>query len=1067
MKTNSQPYRTVDFDAVIARKALSRRPSRPPDHAAESHALVGLALSLADAPEYILQKIADTTLALCRAHSSGVSLLTDDGKGFYWAATSGQWASQLGRGTSLALGPDGTALARHAPLLLSRFHPYLTCVREVTPPIEEALIVPFSLDARTLGNIWAISHDTRRRFDAEDLHVLESLGAFAAAAYQHAHRAEGSLRRREEQVAKELEDSKLLQSLAVDIPAGEESQRIFERILDTAITIMHAQHGSVQLLESVSRANLDEPEGAVNLELLAFRGFPPESAAHWKWVCADDETSCGRALRTGQRTIVPDIETCDSLAGTVYLEMFRRAGIRSMQTTPLYSRNGVMLGMLSTHWSEPHKPSTQDLCLLDILARQAADLIERARADEALRQSEAKYRTLFQSVDEGFCVMEVVSDGQGKIVDLIFREVNSAFERHAGLLDVVGRRMSEVLPNLDQYWIDVYMRVALTGEPSRSENYVADVDRWYSVHQSRIGGVGSRFVAVIFEDITERKRRELEQTYLLKLSDELRPLTDALAIQYTASRILGEHLGVSRAFYFATERDPEGAVFSVARDFYKHAEMPSLIGRHSAATFGMALFEKISAGDTLVVPDVNALSMLTPQERQAYLSISIQAFVAVPLIKNGEYVAGFTTLHSTPRRWRVDEVALVEETAERTWSAVERAGAEAALRASQDQLQEADRRKDEFLAMLAHELRNPLAPLRTGLELIRVAGSTPESVERVRATMQRQIRHMVRLIDDLLDVSRITSGKIQLQRQPISLADLVNRAVEANRAGFDEAPIQLTVRIPDEPYILDVDRTRMVQVLSNLLHNATKFTSPNGHVEISAICTVPTTRESDGRLALTVSDNGAGISKEMLPLIFDLFTQGNHSQPGLGIGLALARRLVEMHGGRIEARSEGPGRGSAFTIDLPVSRYFVQPDLRDTSPRAQPVSRRVVIIDDNEDAAETIAMLIGELGGQTQVALNGPAGVKAVAEFRPDLVLLDLGMPGMDGYETCRRIRMGPFGQEVLIVALTGWGKDEDKRRTLDAGFDAHLTKPADPATLERILSAPLSVHRPQSQRTR
>jgi signal transduction histidine kinase/CheY-like chemotaxis protein len=485
--------------------------------------------------------------------------------------------------------------------------------------------------------------------------------------------------------------------------------------------------------------------------------------------------------------------------------------------------------------------------------------------------------------------------------------------------------------------------------------------------------------------------------------------------------------------------------------------MPSLIGRHSGLTFGTALLDKITRGETLVVPDVNELSGLAPSELQAYRAVNVGAFVAVPLVKNGDYVAGFAVLDTQPRHWRPDEVALVEETAARTWAAVERAHAETALRASQDQLQEAARRKDEFLAMLAHELRNPLAPLQTGLELIRVAGSTPESVERVRAAMDRQIRHMVRLIDDLLDVSRITSGRIQLQRQPTPLADLINRAVEANRDPFDAAHIQLNVHIPDEPHILDIDRTRMVQVLSNLLHNAAKFTPPHGHVEISARVTALATREADGSVALTVSDDGAGISEKVLPWIFDLFTQGDHSQPGLGIGLALARRLVEMHGGRIEASSEGPGRGSVFTIDLPVARQLAQMDSADMAPRVEHVSRRVLIVDDNEDAAESLAMLIEVLGGQSRIALNGQAGLQAVSEFRPDLVLLDIGMPGIDGYETCRRIRLEPFGRDVLIVALTGWGQEQDKRRALDAGFDAHLTKPADPAVLERILSAPVS----------
>lgn len=385
-----------------------------------------------------------------------------------------------------------------------------------------------------------------------------------------------------------------------------------------------------------------------------------------------------------------------------------------------------------------------------------------------------------------------------------------------------------------------------------------------------------------------------------------------------------------------------------------------------------------------------------------------------------------------------------------------RKSAEEAVRLSEERLKDADRRKDEFLAMLAHELRNPLAPIRTGLQLVRLAGDTPAAVERVRPMMERQIGHMVRLIDDLLDVSRITSGKIHLQRQASALSEMLNAAVEANRAAIEAAQLQLSIELPDRDPFLFVDPTRFVQVISNLLNNAAKFTDAGGRIVVSAA--VAGGRSQGAELVLSVADSGIGISTDTLPLVFDLFTQGERSrhrpQPGLGIGLALARRIVDMHGGRIDARSAGPGCGSEFTIYMPVLDG-VEAVSNSPSSAVAPlrVKRRVLIVDDNADAAETLALLVGTLGGEARTAADGPSGIQCASEFSPDMIFLDIGMPGMDGYETCRRIREKRFGRRPVIVALTGWGQEDDKRRAAEAGFDSHLTKPADPVILERLLA--------------
>ncbi|HEV7763398.1 MAG TPA: ATP-binding protein, partial [Thermoanaerobaculia bacterium] len=377
--------------------------------------------------------------------------------------------------------------------------------------------------------------------------------------------------------------------------------------------------------------------------------------------------------------------------------------------------------------------------------------------------------------------------------------------------------------------------------------------------------------------------------------------------------------------------------------------------------------------------------------------------------------------------------------------AIERARAE-------EQLREANARKDEFLATLAHELRNPLAPIRTGLELIRRGGDTAVAVERVRGMMERQVGHMVRLIDDLLDVSRITSGKITLQREPTLLASLVHSAVEANLGAMTAKRIELRVELPADDCVIDVDPTRFVQIVSNLLHNAAKFTNTDGSVRVSATITPPT-GGVNRQVSISVLDSGIGISPELLPRVFDLFTQGEtrSSQPGLGIGLALARRLVELHAGRLDVRSDGPGRGSEFVIQLPLATNQVLSAIG-RRPDEQRLDRRILVVDDNQDAANATAMLITEIGGDARVAYDGESALAMLQEYQPEVILLDIGMRGLDGYETCQRIR-GVLGNEVLLVALTGFGQEQDKEKATRAGFDAHLTKPADEAALARILA--------------
>jgi PAS domain S-box-containing protein len=506
-------------------------------------------------------------------------------------------------------------------------------------------------------------------------------------------------------------------------------------------------------------------------------------------------------------------------------------------------------------------------------------------AEEQLRASEQRYRTLFDAIDEGVCVIEVLFDEDDQPCDYVFLETNPAFIQHTGLADAIGKRMRELAPQHEAYWFELYGRVARTGEPMRFVNEARALGRWYDVYAMRFGPAGSNRVVITFYDITERRRSE----------DALRRLAADLA--------------------------------------------------------------------------------------------------------------------------------------------------------------EADRLKTQFLATLAHELRNPLAPIRNGLHLLRRAGHDDAGRARVQDIIDRQVGQLVHLVDDLLDVARITRGHVELKRAWIDLGDVMRCAVETSRPLLDAAGHRLELALPAQPLALYADPVRLTQVLGNLLNNAAKYTPSGGTVALSA--------ESDGVDALVVvADNGIGIAPEQLEQVFDMFAQVGGAahqigHGGLGIGLSLARGLVRQHGGEIRAESGGPDRGSRFTIRLPLAPP-------DAPPRQQPGAGtrdaadalRVLVVDDNRDAAETLAALLDLMGHAAPVANDGPQALRLMADVRPHVVFLDLGMPGMSGYEVAARIRRDPRYAGVKLVALTGWGGPQDRERTASAGFDAHLTKPAALEAIEGVLAS-------------
>ncbi len=369
----------------------------------------------------------------------------------------------------------------------------------------------------------------------------------------------------------------------------------------------------------------------------------------------------------------------------------------------------------------------------------------------------------------------------------------------------------------------------------------------------------------------------------------------------------------------------------------------------------------------------------------------------------------------------------------------------------EEALREADRRKDEFLAMLAHELRNPLAPIRNAVHILRLVGPSDPQLHQLRAMIERQVGHMVRMVDDLLDVSRISRGKIELRTERLDLAAAVHAAVETSRPLVEGARHELTVALPPQPLHVVGDLTRLAQILANLLNNAARYTPEGGRIRLTV------ERQGD-EAVVQVRDNGAGIAADLLPRVFDMFMQADRrverSHGGVGIGLTLVKWLVELHGGTVAAHSDGEGKGSTFVVRLPLERDV--PEGRPPSPPEAPErgpARRILVVDDNHDSADSLALLVRLMGHEVQTAYDGPSALEKARAFRPEVVLLDIGMPEMSGHEVARRMRQMPELDGVVLVAQTGWGQDDDRRTSAEAGFDSHLVKPVEPDAVQRLLA--------------
>lgn len=549
-------------------------------------------------------------------------------------------------------------------------------------------------------------------------------------------------------------------------------------------------------------------------------------------------------------------------------------------------------------------------------------------------------------------------------------------------------------------------------------------------------------------DVDDRKRAE---DALLKQTERLQLLWEAAAVLLSANdpdamlrgllSKLGPHLGVDAYFNYMVSNSGDGLRLASCEGI--PVDRARTITR---LEFGQAICGNVALQRRPIV--ASYIQGSDDPRVQLVKSFGIRAYACNPLMADQVLLGTLSFASRSRDEFDPDELAFLSTISHYVTVAYER------LRLM-SQLTEADRRKDEFLATLAHELRNPLAPVRNAVQLLRLKGPDEPELRWGRDVIDRQVEHLTRLIDDLLDISRVSLNKLELRRQRVELSDVINGAVESSRPTIEQGGHELTVVLPAEPLYLNADLVRLAQVFLNLLTNAAKYTERGGRISLIA------EREND-QVTVRVKDNGVGIPPEKLPHLFEMFFQVDQSlersQGGLGIGLSLVRQLVALHDGQVEVRSEGVGRGSEFVVRLPIiveNARQAQPERRNgNGDRKAITGHRILVVDDNRDAADSLAMLLRLTGNEVRTSYNGMEGVEIAANFRPHAVLLDIGMPNLNGHDACRRIRGEVWGKEMVLVALTGWGQDEDRRRTAEAGFDAHMVKPVDPTASLKLLAS-------------
>jgi PAS domain S-box-containing protein len=716
-----------------------------------------------------------------------------------------------------------------------------------------------------------------------------------------------------------------------------------------------------------------------------------------------------------------------------------------------------------THSVIPLKNAIGELAGMAIVCR---DVTEHRRAEVALAESEARLRQFMEHIDDVFWLDDAHADRVlyaspayetvwGRQLAHLYRDSKDWFKAiHPQDRDRVARNFLAKM-KAGQHYHTEYRII----RPDGSLRWIRD--RGFPIRNE--SGEVYRVVGCA-EDITERKRTEFALHFLAKASASLAALKDHEATLQNVADLAVPDFADWCLVGLMDERGGFRGVVSAHRDPAKRAlvqELAKYFPPRFETSFGIR--HVLQTGRPDLVPDISDSMLVTlandEEQLRCLRELGLKSCMCVPVKVQNKTIAVFTFVSAeSNRRYNAGDLEVAKDLARRIGIAIENAQL-------YEQLQEADRRKQEFLAMMAHELRNPLAPIRNALYILGQPDADASTREESREVIERQVNHLVRLVDDLLDVSRVLCGKIEIRKEPVELAAVVKHALETARPAIVEQRHELTVSIPPEPIWLEADPIRLAQVIFNLLQNAAKYTEPRGNIWLTA-------ERAGDEAVIRVRDNGTGIAPEMLPRVFDLFMQADNtlarSQGGLGLGLPLVRSLVEMHDGSVVARSAGLGQGSEFIVRLPTlsQERWPQPHKVERPLWEAPPSMhcRVLVVEDNIGAAKILSRLLTRFWGH-EVAMvhDGLAALQAAREFHPDMVLLDIGLPGISGYEVARQLRAEPEFQDTLLVALSGYGTAEDQQRSREAGIDVHLIKPPAVTDLQKLFVHPkLLAHRRQ-----
>jgi PAS domain S-box-containing protein len=1090
----------TDTDAAACLRARAPRPGRH-DAAVESAALAALAQHLADGAPDLLQRLADLACALCGADAVVIALRGHDSDGadvLHWCGVSGTLAAHHGVRWALSDCPCGAPLLADDSVLLDDTGDF-SSMRAAGLRPAEMLGVPWRVQGRTLGSVAAVlDAGSGRCFDADDLRLLHGCAAFAAAAHRagamRAVSADGVEveRQVEARLRPVLESNEHLEREVATHRAAERMLREHQALVDATLSIgtvgvlyfdldgtVRDANAAFVRMTGYTCAELRTLSGWSEIDAPAFRDVTVRAlrelaqggatAPHMKQMVRKDG-SCwwglfapARISGSGPqaRCVLFVIDVSENKATEARLaeseERFRALveGLaEAVWETDAHGRlvNGSAswsawtgqqeAASLGFGWIEAVHPEdrvqtlrewraaigTRGMLNIEFRVQVAAggwrwtnaraaplygddgalrkwvgmhiDIDERRRTQALLADSERRHRMLFEAMDEGFLLARVVTDADGRTTGLDYVEANPAAVRMANIV-YVGPGLLRVRPEHDPCWLAACAQVVQTGISCRSQCYAPALSSWFDFFVYPVAGRDGPRVAILFHDITVRKRAE---DALRESEGRFRALADAAPALVYQLDVDGNAIYLNeRCVAEATgSQEPGGTGWrTIARPCDMGAYLDEVYDDIRMRTYNRRTHAQVGDGSWHWFESHAAPWYSGDGAHRGYIGIALDITDAVQ---------------------------------------------------AEEALKQADRRKDEFLATLAHELRNPLAPISNAVHLMRRPDGRRQA-DRVIEMVGRQVRQIVRLVDDLMEVSRITRGKIDLKLERVPLADIVVSAVEMSQPGIERARHLLKVTLPDPPLVLDADRARLIQVFTNLLNNAAKYMDSGGCIWLDV------RREGD-QAVVSVRDSGIGIPAEELPRIFDMFAQVHlatgRGQGGLGIGLTMVRSLVDMHHGTVDVRSAGVDQGSEFTVRLPLAAGGVDALPAPAPPERVPAplgGQRVLVVDDNRDAADTLGLLLEADGAEVRVVYDGRAALAMAESFMPHSVLLDIGMPGMDGYEVARRLRQDPRFARLRIVALTGWGQDADRRQTRSRGFAHHLTKPVSLEDLHRILA--------------